>query len=76
MDRKSVRQDGRTVGDKKGLALEAICRLSGASQRDVALALKLPSEVTVGYQRRRLSRRMAENRALTKNLSKLMGSHA
>jgi hypothetical protein len=67
-----LRQDGRELGGKKGLALEAICRTAEASQRAVSLALGLKSEITVGSQRRLLMRRMQELPGLRRQLQSLL----
>jgi putative transposase len=72
LDRRVLSEDGRKLGPVKGLALEAICRISGGSQRDVARGLGIASDVTIGYQRRLLAKQMKSDQALCRRLESLL----
>lgn len=70
----TLKRDGRMLGPTKGLALEAICQLSQASQRAVAQALGMPNELTVGHHRRLLARRMEQHEPLRQQLDQLLAA--
>ncbi|MDD5707468.1 MAG: transposase [Kiritimatiellae bacterium] len=58
-----VRFHGHRLGDRKALAVEWCCRLSGASQRKVAEYLGYGSEAAVGKARRRAQAALAQDPA-------------
>ena len=58
-----VRFHGHRLGDRKALAVEWCCRLSGASQRKVAQYLGYGSEAAVGKARKRAQAALAHDPA-------------
>jgi hypothetical protein len=76
IDPSTLREDGRLLGDGKGLVLEVLCRVADVSQRAVAARLGLASEHTVSYQRRRLVRRMASDPRLRRQMNRLISLFA
>ncbi|MDD5705063.1 MAG: hypothetical protein PHR35_04000 [Kiritimatiellae bacterium] len=58
-----VRFHGHRLGDRKALAVEWCCRLSGASQRKVAQYLRYGSETAVGKARKRAQAALAHEPA-------------
>jgi REP element-mobilizing transposase RayT len=62
-----LRRHGRAVGERKGMAIELLCRYSSASQREVARFIGCGQESMIGKQRRVLRERVARDPAFARS---------
>ena len=66
-----LRFHGRRLGMVKAVAVELCCRLSDATQRDVAKVFGYRDASSVGKRRQALAVRLAEDQALSRQVARI-----